>query len=317
MTCRAIEVGCDLPRSPALSIEDPQLALVVERARRVVSVIRDRFAVRRVERMLVGQSAARREVPQPPRLDVDDDDVARIHQRRLRGRIDRQRELAPVGRDVVVLGRRIPWLQRDARASQQVLATSGRDVAREDMRLATVGQPVVPEPVFAALGQVSLDLRLLFLRDALRLRSLVGKIRPHPGHERDALAVGEPLERGDAGREVREPNRFAAVGRDQIDLRLGIVAALRGERDLRSVGRPARVAVLVAPRQAARLRRRGAARSVAGGEQPQLRASHVALERERRDRRACEPSVGRDRRRADAPNRPERVDVERRFAAKS
>ena len=59
---------------------------------------------------------------------------------------------------------------------------------------------------------------------------------PSANHLSDAQPVGEP----------RQPRRLAAVGRDQVDLRLLVVLALRGERDPAAVGRPLRIAVLVA-----------------------------------------------------------------------
>jgi hypothetical protein len=292
----------------------PQLSLVVERARRVERVIRDRRAVRRIERMLVGKPAVRRDVLHPPRLQVDDDDVALVHHGRLDSRIDRQRDLAAVRGDVVMLRRRIPWLQRDAGAQQQVLAAAGGDVAREQMRLAAIRQPVVPEAIFASLRQVCRDLGFLLLRDAPGLRGFGAQLRPHPRDEGDPLAVGKPFDCRSARCDVREARRFAAVGCYEIDLRLGVVLALGGERNPRSVGRPARIAVLVTGGETARLPRRSAV-AVAGREQPQLRAAEIAVERERRHRRARKAPVRRERRRADPLQCPQRIDVERRFAA--
>ena len=109
--------------------------------------------------------------------------------------IDRQRNLAAVRRDVVMLGGRVPGLQRDAGSGQQIRATAGGDVAGEDVRLAPVGQPVIPEAVFAALGDVRLDLRVPLLLVALRLRRFARQVGPHPRHERDSLAVGKPFDR--------------------------------------------------------------------------------------------------------------------------
>ncbi len=78
-------------------IEKPQLALVVERTRRVVCMERDPLAVRRVQRMFVGAFARGRDAPHAPPREVDDDHVATVHQSRFGLRIDRQRELASVG----------------------------------------------------------------------------------------------------------------------------------------------------------------------------------------------------------------------------
>ena len=88
----------------------------------------------------------------------DDGDVGAIHHSRLFAQIDGHRELLAVGAQIVVLCRRIPGLQRDTRALQQILASPRCDVAHEDVRLAAVGQPVIPEPEFGTLGDVRLDL---------------------------------------------------------------------------------------------------------------------------------------------------------------
>ena len=154
------------------------------------------------------------------------------------------------------LGRRFPRRQREAGARQRVAAAAGRHVAHEDVRLAAVGEPMVPEAELRALRDVRLDLRVLALLLALRLLGVGGEIRPHPRDERDPLAVREPFDRGAARRERREAARLAAVRRDQIDLRLVVVLALRGERDQVSGRRPLGIAVLLARGQAARLRGR-------------------------------------------------------------
>ena len=145
------------------------------------------------------------------RREIDGDDVALAHHPRLGAEVDGQRELAAVGRDVEVLGFRLPRRQREAGSGERVAAAAGGDVADVDVRLAAVGEPMVPEAEFRALGDVRLDLRVLPLLLALRLLRVGGEIRPHPGHERDPLAVGEPFDRRTAGGERRQPPRFAAV----------------------------------------------------------------------------------------------------------
>jgi len=62
MRRRAIERRCDAHALAGLARKDAQLSLVVECARRVVRVIRDRAAVRRITRMLVRESARRRQI---------------------------------------------------------------------------------------------------------------------------------------------------------------------------------------------------------------------------------------------------------------
>ena len=191
------------------------------------------------ERVTVGR-VARRARPIPvfgrqdalaPRREVDRDDVAPAHHPRLGSEVDVKRDLAAVGRDVEVVGCRFPRRQREAGSGERVAAAARGDVADEHVRLAAVGEPMVPEAEFRALGDVRLDLGVLALLLALRLLGVGREIRPHPGDERDPLAVGKPLDRRAAGGERRQPPRFAAVGRDQVDLRLVVVLALRGERD--------------------------------------------------------------------------------------
>ena len=195
------------------------------------------------------------------------------------------------------LGARLPRRQREAGAGERVAAAAGRDVADEDVRLAAVGEPVVPEAELGALGDVRLDLRVLALLPALRLHRVGREVRPHPRDERDPLAVGEPLDRGAAGRERREPPRLAAVGRDQVDLRLLVVLALRGERDRIAVGRPLRIAVLVARGEPARLRARTCRRGPSGTARARSRCRCSSMSK-RRHRGAGERAVRRERRRA-------------------
>ena len=97
----------------------------------------------------------------------------------------------------------------------------------------------------------------------------------------------------------REPPRLAAVRRDHVDLRLVVVLALGGERDPLAVGRPLRIAVLVAGREAARLdaRRFAAPRMPVGNSHSSVVASLVSMSNAvtggagdaavRRERRRC------------------------------
>ena len=88
-----------------------------------------------------------------------------------------------------MLGGRDPTAAARGPARQQVVAAPRRDVACEDMRLAAVGQPVIPEAVFAALGQVRLDLRVL----AFSLARFACAASPaRSGHTQDTNAIRLP-----------------------------------------------------------------------------------------------------------------------------
>ena len=152
------------------------------------------------------------------------------------------------------------------------------------VRLAAIGEPMVPETELRALGDVRLDLGVLALLLSFRLLRVGPEIGPHPADERNPPAVGKPLDRGTAGGKRGQPARLAAVGRDQIDLRLLVVLALRGERDRVAGGRPSRIAVLVASGEPARLR--SGLPMAAGRKQPQFRAAVVLRHVEARHRRA-------------------------------
>src|SRR5438552_10025563 len=56
--------------------------------------------------------------------------------------------------------------------------------------------------------------------------------RPDPGDEGEAAPIRKPLVVGGAGRELRQPPRFAARRGDQVDLRLLIPLPLADEGDL-------------------------------------------------------------------------------------
>ena len=84
----------------------------------------------------------------------------------------------------------------------------------------------------------------------LRRRTL--QVRPDPGREHDAPAVGQPLEGLDAGPEGADALGFPAVGRDQVELRrlvpLALPAAAGDEGDAVAARRPGGLAVAVAGR---------------------------------------------------------------------
>src|SRR5467141_3919174 len=103
------------------------------------------------------------------------------------------------------------------------------------------------------LDAMRLDLVFLALLVPARLRRLAAQVGPHPGDESDALAVRKPLDRRGTGGELRQPPRFAAVGIDEVDLRLIVLLAppfaLGDERDSAALRRPHRLSVLFAAKR--------------------------------------------------------------------
>src|SRR5205085_1477893 len=117
-----------------------------------------------------------------------------------------------------------------------------------------------------------------------------------------------PLERFDAGREIADAARLAAVGRDQVELGGLVLAplllALGDEGDRAAFRRPGGLAVLLAAgREAARL-------AAEGGEKPEAGRALVLLHRVARHRADRLRAVGRERDRADTVDPPQRLDVD-------
>ena len=101
--------------------------------------------------------------------------------------------------------------------------------------------------------------RHLRIRAFLLARRLVfpaHEVGPDFADEREALAVRKPLRHRGAGRNAGDAARFAAVDRDDVDLVLGVIAALGDEGDPLAVGahRGLRVVGLVAGELARRRR---------------------------------------------------------------
>lgn len=245
-----------------------------------------------VARLLVAEPAPSGERTPAAAAQIDGDDIALVHHSWLGSEVNAERELASIRTDVVVVGGRRPWLQSEASRCEKVARTSGGDVDGHHMRLAAIGEPAIPETEFAALGYMRLHLGILALLHLPRLRLLAGNARPHKGYERDPFGIGKPAQRRRSGRQLRQALRLAAVGGDHVDLRLVVVLALGGERDPASIGRPYRLAVLVARGQPP------PSRAVCR-KKPEIGARLVAFHVVAGHRGACVRSVGRDRRHAD------------------
>ena len=245
----------------------------------------------------------------PSRVDAHHRDVDRIHHPRFRRQVDGHCELASVRAQVVVLGGRVPRLQREPGTRQKIARAAGRDVGGEDVGFATVGEPMVPETILRALGEMRLDLGFLALLAARCLRLVGLEVGPDPGHECDAPAVGEPAQRHRAGGERRQPHRLAAVRCNEIHLRLVVVFSLGGKSDPLAVRRPLRLGILVAGGQPARL-------AAVDREKPQLSAAFVLFHVVDRHRGARSAAVRRDCRGPDAFQRPEVLDSQGLFLAR-
>src|SRR5258708_12916786 len=109
---------------------------------------------------------------------------------------------------------------------------------REEARHAPIGEPAIPPAVGRVLDDVGLDLVVLERLVAPRERLEPFLLRPHPRQEGDAARVGKPLDAEDAGRDVGETARFAAIGRDEVDLRLVVALVGTGGGALGDEGAP-------------------------------------------------------------------------------
>src|SRR5205807_2858814 len=85
-------------------------------------------------------------------------------------------------------------------------------------------------------------------RAALLLVLFVVSLVTDARAERDAGAVRRPRDAGSVLLELGQLDRLAAPEREHVDLRGLVLAALRGERELRSIRRPARRRI-VGPRR--------------------------------------------------------------------
>ena len=268
----------------------------------------------------VGVVARRLEVPVgverddavPAALQLDLGQRMAVVEPLLLGRVEGEDDAPAVGRDVEGVDVGVGARQREAAALEQVAQLAGARVEHVQVRLAAHRQLAVPEAVLRLAGDVAAFLALLECLQPLRLRLGAAQLRPDPGDEGDAPAVGKPAEGLDAGGDARRAPRLAAVGRDQVELRLFVLPAFLfapgGEGDQLAGRAPARLAVLLAAmRQRARL-------AAERGEQPQRTRGLVLVHREARQRGHRLRAVGREADPADALDAPQLVDADRLLA---
>src|SRR2546422_8654742 len=249
----------------------------------------------------------RREVAETPALEIELDDVELVVQLLFLCRIEAEGHEAAVGRDVVAVLIRIGAHQLVRRGLEQVAAAAAQ-VRDKKVRHPAVREPVVPKAVSGMLDAMRLDLVFLALLVPARLRRFAAQVRPHPGNESDALAVGKPLYCRGAGGKLRQPPRFAAVGIDQVDLWLFVLLALPlalgDERDSAALRRPHRLPVLFA---AGREQPRP---SCTGRQEPQARGALVLPHRVGRQRANRARPIWRQRNAGRALDAPEIFDRE-------
>ena len=254
----------------------PRLAGAVWRA---ALMLLARKAIRRPS----GAVARRARSPRPGSMrhrraaaagDVDLGQRVAVVEALLRRRVEDEGDVPAVGRDVEDVRR--PGRQRcssRSRALEQVAHAAAGDVEHVQVGDAAHRQVVVPVAVLRLAGDVAAFLALLEFLPALGLRLGALQLGPDPGDEGDALAVGEPLEGLDAGREVADAARLAAVRRDQVELRGLVLLALparawRRRRSRSPLGRPGGLAVLLAAGGEAARRRRRRWRAARGWSRP-------------------------------------------------
>ncbi len=308
---RRIDVA--VPSAPArhaarCAVEQRDLAVIHVRAPQVGHQQRDRPAIWRIGRVRVAQRRPRRQHFRLAALEVDFDDLGGLVAPAVLVGVERERKVAPVGRQVEVRRARIKHGQFVARLCEQVVAFAAGHVNHMHARHPPVGQEMVPVLELGLFGDQRLDLVVLAIPVSLRLVFFAFQIRPHPGNEGDPPAVGKPFHGGGAGGQRGDAPRFAAVGRDHINLRLPVgvlaFATLGHERDERPVRRPLRLPVLLpAGGQFARL-------AAQVGQQPELGAGLVFAHVESGQRDAGLRAIRRQRGRGWAFELPQVLDRE-------
>ena len=165
----------------------------------------------------------------------------------LRRRVEREDDVPTVGRNVEHARIGVAAWQFERAAFEQVTHAAGGHVQHMKVGHAAHRQVVVPKAVLGLAGGVAGFLAVLEFLEAFGLRLAALGVGPDPGDEGDALAVGEPLEGFDAGREVAAAARLAAIGRNHIELRrfvlLALLLAFGNEGDAVAFRRPRGLAV--------------------------------------------------------------------------
>ena len=195
------------------------------------------------QRLAVGRVSRRAEVPVDV-IDADGDaagaqvdlgDGAAVAEPLFVGRVETERDAAAVGAGGVGLAASIAR-QLEGFAFEQAAHTAVAGVEKPELLPPALRDVVVPVAVVSLVGDVGGVFPGLvgLVRGSLRRSAF--RVGPGPGGEHDPLAVGQPFERFNARRKVAGTPRFAAVGRQQVQLR-GVVLlaghlALGDEGDL-------------------------------------------------------------------------------------
>ena len=295
---------------PALAGAVPHRELVGHRVLQAVVLgqERDLRAVGAVARCTEGPVGVAHDHVEAAALQVQLGQREAVVQALLVGRVVGEHDALPVGRDVEAGGAGLGALELVAAALEHVARAATGQLHHVQLRHAAHRQRVVPVAVQRFAGGVAGFLAVLEFLQALGLCGLALGIGPHPGHEGDAFAVRKPAKAFDAGGHRADAPRFAAVGRDHVELRLLVLVPLLfalGDEAHRVAARAERrLAVLVAAlRQRARL-------AAEGRQQPDRCLALVVGHRVARHRHRGQRAVGRERHVAQALELPQRVDVD-------
>jgi hypothetical protein len=138
------------PHLSARARREHEVPLVVEDAVGIAGRENEPLSVGRISRGRVVGTGRRGQDMLAPRRKVNRDDVTLVHEVRFGGQIRGDREFPPIRGDVEVVRREVPGGQCELQSRQQVFVVSGAYIACKHVRLASVGQPVVPEARGAA-----------------------------------------------------------------------------------------------------------------------------------------------------------------------
>ena len=222
-------------------------------------------------------------------------------------RIDHADDAPAIGRDAQVRGAVIAPAQLETSAFEHVGHTAAAHIEHQQVRDALMRQVVVPVAVDGVFGGVGGVLAFAIGFHLFALGGHAAQVRPDPGDQRDATAVREPLEGFHAGGHLGGQPGLAAIGRDQVELRLGVLDALalapRREGDPFARGRKLRLAVLLALGQRAGV-------AAQGRQEPQAGAVDVVGHRGLGDGTDGLGAIGTEGRRTQALQLPEQIDGE-------
>ena len=172
-----------------------------------------------------------------------------VGRRLARRRVVHEGQMPAVGTDIEVLQARFDTGQLEGRALEQVAHPTPGQIQQAQTRHAALRQVAVPVPVQALRRDVTGGLAIGLLPVTPLLRRRAAQLRPPPGHEHEAPAIGGPAESLHPGLEAADPAGLATVGVHHVQLRravfLAFLAAPGHKGDAAAVGRPGGLTVAV------------------------------------------------------------------------